>query len=139
AVVHGHSPAVIPFGVTGTSLRPITHMAGFLPETTPIFEIRNAMGPDNPMLVMDNKTGASLAKSLGNPPLILMRGHGMAVVGPSVRHAVFRAIYTQLNARIQMEAVKLGPVTYMNPMEAAKVDAQNEGTLLSANPRQWRI
>jgi len=139
AVVHSHSPAVIPFGVTGVALRPVMHMAGFLPQNVPTFEIRDAAGNDNGMLVQDTAVGAALAKALGTSSVVLMRGHGMAVVGPSVRHAVFRAIYTQLDAQIELEALKLGPVVFLNTAEAAKVDAVNEGSLLSANPRQWRL
>jgi ribulose-5-phosphate 4-epimerase/fuculose-1-phosphate aldolase len=140
SVVHAHSPAVIPFGVTGVALRPIMHMAGFLPQTVPVFEIRDVAGPDNGMLVTDRTIGAVLAKSLGtSSSVVLMRGHGMAVVGPSVRHAVFRAIYTQLDAQIELEALKLGSVVFLNPVEATRVDAENEGSLLSANPRQWLL
>jgi ribulose-5-phosphate 4-epimerase/fuculose-1-phosphate aldolase len=42
AIVHSHSPSLIPFGVTGTALRPICHMGGFLGEGAPIFEKRAA-------------------------------------------------------------------------------------------------
>jgi len=139
AVVHCHSPAVIPFGVTGVPLRPIIHMAGFLPQRVPTFEIRDVEGPGNGMLVQNKTTGAAVARALGPSSVVLMRGHGMAVVGPSVRHAVFRAIYTQLNAQVELESLKLGQVVFLNPVEAAKVDVVNEGSLLSANPRQWRL
>ena len=139
SVVHCHSPVVIPFGVTNVALRPVMHMAGFLPPVVPIFEIRTVAGPSNGMLITDKGLGAAVAKSLGMSSVVLMRGHGMATTGPSVRHAVFRAIYTQVNAQIELEALKLGPVTFLNPTEAAKVDAVNEGSLLSSNPRQWEL
>ena len=139
AVVHAHSPAVLPFTVTATPLRPVIHTAGFLPPRVPVFEIRAAAGDDNGMLVQTNPIGAALAKQLGRSSVVLMRGHGMATVGPSVRHAVFRAIYTQLNAQVQSQALAMGSVVFLNAVEAEKVNAQNEGTLLSANPRQWRM
>jgi HCOMODA/2-hydroxy-3-carboxy-muconic semialdehyde decarboxylase len=139
AVVHAHSPAVLPFGVTNVPLRPLIHTAGFLPDVVPVFEIRSAAGPDNGMLVQDTVVGAALAKALGSASVVLMRGHGMAVVGPSVRHAVFRAIYTQLNAQVELEALKLGSPVFMNQTEARKVDEVNEGSLLTTNPRQWLL
>ena len=139
AVVHAHAPSVIPFGVTNVPLRPLIHTAGFLPDVVPVFEIRNAAGPDNGMLVQNAAIGAALANTLGISPVVLMRGHGMAVVGPSVRHAVYRAIYTQLNAQVELEALKLGSPVFMNATEARKVDEVNEGSLLSANPRQWLL
>ncbi|MDP9082546.1 MAG: class II aldolase/adducin family protein [Pseudomonadota bacterium] len=139
SVVHSHSPAVIAFGVTPVPLRPVLHMAGFLPQSVPVFEIRDVAGADNDMLVRDTPLGAALARVLGNASVALMRGHGMVVVGPSVRHAVFRAIYTQLDAQIEIEALKLGPVEFLNAGEASKVDAVNEGGLLTGNARQWQL
>ena len=44
AVVHSHSPSVIPFGVTQQPLRPIFHMSGFLGEGAALFEIRDVGG-----------------------------------------------------------------------------------------------
>src|SRR6185295_543970 len=83
AIVHSHSPSVIPYGVTGTQLRPIFHMSGFLGPSTPIFEIRDAGGPATDMLIRDRKLGAALAKSLGGATYGLMRGHGSVAVGAS--------------------------------------------------------
>jgi len=138
SVVHSHSSAVIRFGVTNVPLRPVVHTAGFLPPVTPVFEIRAVAGDDNGILVHTNQEGAGLAKVLGNSPVVLMRGHGDAVVGPSVKAAVFRAIYTQLNAQIQAESVMLGQgkVVYLNSMEATNVDAVNEGGGLQ---RVWQL
>ena len=129
SVVHSHSSAVIPFGVTVVRLRPVIHTAGFLPPETPVFDIREVEGDNNGILVHTNQAGAALAKVLGKSSVALMRGHGDAVVGFSVKSAVYRAIYTQLNAEIQAQALTLGQgkVVYLNSMEAANVDAVNEG------------
>jgi HCOMODA/2-hydroxy-3-carboxy-muconic semialdehyde decarboxylase len=64
-----------------------------------------------------------------------MRGHGSTVVGDSVEQAVYRAIYAEINARLQIEATQLGEVTYLNPQEAAKAAAIND-TQLS---RPWEL
>src|SRR5215510_2802707 len=40
AVVHNHSPSVVPFSVTNVPLKPIFHMAAFIGEGIPNFEIR---------------------------------------------------------------------------------------------------
>src|SRR5271154_748208 len=93
AIVHSHSPAVIPFGVVGVALRPIFHLGGFLGVGVPVFEIRDAGGLATDMLIRNAALGAALAKTLGSAPAALMRGHGDGVVGRSVREAVFRAIY----------------------------------------------
>ncbi len=119
AVVHSHSPSVVPFSVvTGTKLRPICHMCGFLSEKgAPIFEIRDFAGPGSDLLITNGKLGAALADSLGEGPAVLMRGHGSTVIGSTLRQAVFRAVYTEIGARLQMEAMRLGPVTYLSEEE----------------------
>jgi ribulose-5-phosphate 4-epimerase/fuculose-1-phosphate aldolase len=128
SVVHSHSPNIIPFGVTGTNLRPIYHMCGFLGLGTPIFEIRDAAGMTD-LLIRDNALGDALAKSLGDKAVVLMRGHGSVAVGNSIQQAVYRAIYTEINARLQMEAAKLGPITFLELEEAVKAAEANDGQL----------
>ena len=120
SVVHSHSPAVIPFGVSHVALKPLYHMSGFLGAGAPVFEIREAGGPATDMLIRTRELGHALAAALGDRPVILMRGHGSTVVGPSIRNAVFRAVYTEVNARLENEALRLGDVVFLNEQEAAK-------------------
>ena len=130
AVVHSHSPCVIPFGVaSGTPLRALCHMSGFLRSATPVFEIRSVAGPASDLLIRDRTLGAALARSLGSHAVVLMRGHGSTVVGKSLRQAVFRAVYTEINARLQAEAMRLGPVTYLSEEEAEHASATNDGQI----------
>ena len=126
AVIHSHSPSVVPFSaVTGTKLRPIFHMCGFLGSGTPVFEIRDFAGLSSDLLISDKRLGAALAQSLGSGPAVLMRGHGSTVVGSSLRQTVFRAVYTEVGARLQTEAMKLGPVTYLTEGEAVATTNTN--------------
>jgi HCOMODA/2-hydroxy-3-carboxy-muconic semialdehyde decarboxylase len=127
AVIHSHSPAIIPFGATGVPLKPIYHMSAFLGTGVPTFEIRDAGGPSTDMLVRSHALGTALAKSLGSASVLLMRGHGNVVVGDGVRIAVFRAVYTEINARLQSDAFRIGggQVTYLNDQEAAKATEVN--------------
>ena len=121
AVVHSHSPAVIPFGVSKVPLRAIFHNGAFLGDGVPVYEIRDESGEDNDMLVNTSAKGKALAKVLGARPVVLIRGHGDAVVGPSLQVAVFRAIYTEVNANLQLQATALGgPITFLNKFEANK-------------------
>jgi HCOMODA/2-hydroxy-3-carboxy-muconic semialdehyde decarboxylase len=138
AIVHSHSPAVIPFGVTGTILRPIYHMSAFLGAGAPVFEIRNGAGMTN-MLITDNKLGDALAKTLGDGTVVLMRGHGSVAVGESIPQVVHRAIYTEINARLQAEAAGLGPINFLTPEEAAKADAQTDSQASLSRPwEMWK-
>jgi HCOMODA/2-hydroxy-3-carboxy-muconic semialdehyde decarboxylase len=118
AVVHSHSPSVVPFGVvTGVKLRPMFHMCGFLGGATPVFEIRDFVGDGSDLLISSKQLGAALVQSLGQGPAVLMRGHGSTVVGGNLRQVVFRAVYTEVGARLQTEAMRLGPVTYLSEEE----------------------
>jgi HCOMODA/2-hydroxy-3-carboxy-muconic semialdehyde decarboxylase len=137
AIVHSHSPSVIPFGVTRAPLRPIYHMSSFLGAGVPIFEIREAGGPATDMLIRNPELGAALARTLGNSAVVLMRGHGDVVVGDSVPQVVFRAIYTEINAKLQAEALRLGEgeVNFLNTEEAAKATATNNAVL----GRPWAL
>ena len=137
AVVHSHSPAVIPFGVVGVALRPIFHLGGFLGPGVPVFEIRDAGGPATDMLIRNPPLGAALAKTIGSAPVALMRGHGNVVVGRSVQEAVFRAVYTEVNARLASEALRLGKgqVMFLNE-EEAKAAAETNSAQIG---RPWEL
>ncbi len=136
AVVHSHSPSVIPFGVTGAALRPLYHMSAFLAGGVPVYDIRQASGAMTDMLVRTAPLGQSLARVLGPAPVVLMRGHGAVVVGASLPAAVFRSVYTEVNARLQAQAMALGgPVIYLDPEEAKRAEASIAGTI----PRPWEL
>jgi ribulose-5-phosphate 4-epimerase/fuculose-1-phosphate aldolase len=124
-VVHTHSAGVIPFSVTKVPLRAMFHNPSFLAAGVPVWDIRKDFGETN-MLVSDSAFGKSLAQTLGDKPVVLMRGHGDVTVGPSVKMAVFRAYYTDVNAKLQSQAIALGgEVNYLTPGEGEKADKTN--------------
>jgi HCOMODA/2-hydroxy-3-carboxy-muconic semialdehyde decarboxylase len=134
SVVHSHSPDIIPYSVTGTILRPVYHVSAFLRLGAPIFDTQEGFG-DTDMLIRDNKLGDALAKVLGNSQVALIRGHGFVTVADSTQIAVYRAIYTQLNARVQAEGMKLGTIKFLTPGEAVKAQAITEAT----SGRPWEL
>ena len=117
AVVHSHSPTVIPFSVTGVPLRPITHSSSFLYTGVPVFDTRKV--PSAKTLLVDNaETAKALAKTLGRNVVVLMRGHGDAVVAGDIRSVVLRAIYTEVDAKLLLQAMSMGkPITYISKEE----------------------
>ena len=136
AVVHSHSPAVVPFSaVEGAKFRPIAHMCGFLGDGAARFEIRDFAGDATDLLVRSGALGVALAKTLGSGNVVLMRGHGSTVVGPTLKHAVYRAIYTEVNARLLTDALRLGVVEYLSAGEALATMKTNEGQL----ERPWAL
>jgi HCOMODA/2-hydroxy-3-carboxy-muconic semialdehyde decarboxylase len=134
-IVHAHSPGVVPFSVSKTPLRPLFHNTAFLAAGVPVWDIATDFGVTN-MLVSDNARGKSLAATLGDKSVVLMRGHGDVTVGPNVRIAVFRAYYTDVNARLQAQAIGLGSeITYLSAEEGAKADQVNFAVL----DRVWNL
>jgi HCOMODA/2-hydroxy-3-carboxy-muconic semialdehyde decarboxylase len=126
AVVHDHSPGVVPFSISGVPLRPVYHMAAFVGQGVPVFEIRSVTQNSN-MLVNDAARARGLAQTLGSKPAALLRGHGAVTVGPTLLQAVARAVYLDLNARLQIQAMSLGqPVTFLSAEESKLAEQDYE-------------
>jgi HCOMODA/2-hydroxy-3-carboxy-muconic semialdehyde decarboxylase len=134
AVVHCHAPSLIPFGVTAAPLRPLYHMSAFLVGGVPVFDIRTVAG-ETDMLVRNLELGQALAKALGSHTVALMRGHGAVIVAGDLRRAVFRSVYTELNARLQAQAMALGKVKYLDDEEARRAEATMGATV----QRPWEL
>ncbi|MDQ3027103.1 MAG: class II aldolase/adducin family protein [Pseudomonadota bacterium] len=135
AIVHSHSPSVIPFGIAQTPLRPVYHMASFLWTGVPVFDIRRVR-EDNDLLIRDRPLGKALAGSLGKCACVLMRGHGMTVVGENLPEVVFRAVFTEMNAQLQMQAQRLeGPLEFLSDEEGRRATESNRPTI----ERPWEL
>jgi ribulose-5-phosphate 4-epimerase/fuculose-1-phosphate aldolase len=134
AIVHNHSPSVIPFGVTSVPMRPLFNTAAFVGLGIPIFEIREFQESGD-IIVKTPHLGRSLATVLGSSPAALMRGHGSVVVGSSLPDAVIRSIYLELSAKLQMQAMMIagpnGHITFLDEREVAETMARQ------AQARTW--
>jgi HCOMODA/2-hydroxy-3-carboxy-muconic semialdehyde decarboxylase len=140
AVVHNHSPAVLPFGfVKGARLLPVCHMCGFLGradgQAPPRFEIRDTAGDGSDLLIRNRELGAALAASLGPHRLVLMRGHGCTIVAESVRVVTYRAVYAEVNAKLLLQGLPLGEPEYLTPAEAEAARITCEGQV----QRPWEL
>jgi ribulose-5-phosphate 4-epimerase/fuculose-1-phosphate aldolase len=139
SVVHTHSAGVIPFSVSRLPLQPVYHNAAFLAAGVPVWDIRKDFG-ETDMLVRDPSLGKSLARTLGDKSVLLMRGHGDVTVGPAVKQAVFRAYYTDVNAKLQLQAIALGgEITYLTLGEGAKADAVFQQVLVDRVWNLWKM
>ncbi len=137
AIVHSHSPSVVPFSIAqGANFCAVCHMSGFIGLSTPIFEIRDVAGDATSLLITSNELGAALAGSLADRNLVLMRGHGSTVVGGNVKQAVYRAVYTEVNARLMMDALRIGSgITTLTQGEADTTLEIVETQI----PRAWNL
>ena len=136
AVVHNHSPAVLPFAIAkGARLRPVCHMCGFLGAGPPLFEIRASAGDASDLLIRNRELGAAMAGVLGPEQVVLMRGHGCTVVAGSLRVVVYRAVYTEVNAKLLLQSLPLGEPEYLTPGEAQAARETIEGQA----ERPWNL
>jgi ribulose-5-phosphate 4-epimerase/fuculose-1-phosphate aldolase len=133
AVVHNHSPSVIPFGITGTKLKPLLHMCASIGHEVPIWDSHDQFG-DTDLLVSTMAMGRDLARLLGPRRTALMRGHGAVVIGQGVRQAVWTSIYMELNAKLQMQAMNMGEIKFLTTGE---VDAIISRTGPYSFDRAW--
>ena len=137
SVVHSHSPSVIPFGLVGVPMQAMFHNAAFIAEGVPVFDIRKKFGATD-MLVSNAPKGVALAAVMGRKNVALMRAHGSVACGPTLQTAVFRAVYTEVNARIQHWAAALkggAPIAALDPEEGRLSDAVNQ----TAGVRAWDL
>jgi len=137
AVVHSHSPSVVPFGLVGVPMQAMFHNAAFLAAGVPVFDIREKFGATD-MLVGNGAKGVALAQAMGKKSVALMRAHGSVACGPTLQTAVFRAVYTEVNARIQHWTLALGrgaPPAALDEEEGRLADAVNE----KAGVRAWEL
>jgi len=136
AVVHNHSPSVIPFGVTGRKLKPLLHMCANIGHEVPIWDSHDKFG-DTALLVESVEMGRDLARAIGSGRTILMRGHGATVAGPNVRHVVFISVYLEVNAKLQMQAMAMGDIKFLTDGEVDKIIARTSAYTLNRAWENW--
>ena len=135
AIAHGHSPSVIPFGLVATPMRATYHNAAFLAAGVPVFDARDAFGATD-IVISSPERGAALAETLGDKSVVLLRAHGFAAVGPSLQAAVFRAFFTEVSARVQLQTAALGgEMAALDAEEGRMADAIN----LATHGRAWEF
>ena len=135
AIAHGHSPTVIPFGLVGTPMRATYHNAAFLAAGVPVFDIRRKFGITD-IVINSAERGLALADALEDKSVLLLRAHGFVAVGPSIQTAVFRAIFTEISARVQLQAATLGgTMAALDAEEGRLADAINLATV----GRSWEL
>jgi HCOMODA/2-hydroxy-3-carboxy-muconic semialdehyde decarboxylase len=136
AVVHTHSPGIIPFGVTGVRLRPLMHMCASMGTEVPVWDSRTRFGDTN-LLVTNVSMARDLAAGLGQRSVALMRGHGAVVAGGSLREVVFNAIYLELNATLQQRAAALGDITFLSEGEVRAILASRSSFTFERAWEYW--
>jgi ribulose-5-phosphate 4-epimerase/fuculose-1-phosphate aldolase len=132
AVVHAHAEAVLPFTISATALRPVVHMASFIGARIPVWDIRDNFGDTN-LLVVNMAQGRDLARGLGGERVALMRGHGFVAAGRSLPEAVRIGVYMPVNARVLLDALRLGEVKALS-----RGEIEAHASMKPDDPAMWR-
>jgi ribulose-5-phosphate 4-epimerase/fuculose-1-phosphate aldolase len=109
----------LPFTITDEALKPVVHTASVIGAEIPVWDIRTKFGGTD-MLVRSLEQGRDLAATLAGHTCLLIRGHGAVVVGASIERAVLTAIYLEVNAKVLLEALRLGTPEELSAEEIAK-------------------
>lgn len=119
AICHHHSQSIMPFVLTDRPLVAVSQTGAFLGSGVALWDSAEEFGATR-LLVDTPEQARSLARSLGDASLVLMRGHGATVVGSSLRELVFKAVYACRDADYQRQAAVLGPLKGLSAGEIEK-------------------
>jgi ribulose-5-phosphate 4-epimerase/fuculose-1-phosphate aldolase len=126
AVVHAHAEDILPFGIAkATKLRPVIHSGSFMGAHVPVWDIADRFGRDTNLLVTNMEQARDLARRLGPHNVVLMRGHGFSAAASSLIEVVRLAVYVPRNARVLMNALRLG--SDIKPLHDGEITARNRG------------
>ncbi len=122
AIVHCHPAPLLPFCVSGIPLVPVFLMGATIGLHVPFWDQRDEFG-DTSLLVIKPEEGRSLARTLGQNSVVLMKRHGATIIGANLPDLVFRAVYACRNAEAQLGAQALGAVVALSPGETERAGA----------------
>jgi ribulose-5-phosphate 4-epimerase/fuculose-1-phosphate aldolase len=113
AIVHAHPQYVVALSIAGQQLVPVTIDGGFLGGPVPVF--------DDAGHISSPERGELIADAIGNHPALVMRGHGMVVVGRNVEEAITRIGLAEDNAHTQYLGLAIGAIQPLRADEVAVI------------------
>ncbi len=140
AVCHHHAPAFMPLIANSIDYVPVFHLGAVGGIRPPFWDQQEEFGDTN-MLVVKPAEGASLAKAMGQNNMVLMRRHGVTVVGTSVKDCIFRCVWSTRNAAYQVQSLAIGTnIASLTPGEtelAGQVSSKTTG--LTRSWEYWSV
>ncbi|WP_310628641.1 class II aldolase/adducin family protein [Limnohabitans sp.] len=101
SVIHAHPTYAVAFSATGKNLQPISQPSVAFADGLPYFD--EAID-----LIRTPELGLGVANSLGQCKAVLMRNHGVSVVGSTVEEATILLIMLENACQIQLAAMSAG-------------------------------
>ncbi len=129
AVIHAHPMHCIAFSMTDVPLAPVWHLCTLFADGVPVY--------DSAVQIDDPERGRAVAAAMGDRKGILLKGHGLTVVGSSIEEATVSAVNLERSARLQIMAQGLGPVAAIDPTELTEELLTDGLTLEEYTHTQW--
>src|SRR5579872_2447379 len=118
AICHNHTTSILPFSISRkVRLQPVIHTAAVIGGDVPVWDIADEFGHNTNLLVVNMQQGHSLARTLGDGRMVLMRGHGAVVIGITIPAVVSACMNMDKNARVQIAAMQMGEYIALAPGE----------------------
>ena len=114
AVLHTHPPYATALGATDARLEMLNHDSALFKDGLPVFD-------DTAELIVHPEQGSAVARVLRQHRAVLLRNHGVLVVGKDVPSAVFAALTLERAIQIQVIAASLGNLRPMSPEMATRL------------------
>jgi len=114
SVIHAHPTYAVAFSATGQHLQPISQPSVAFADGLPYFN--EAID-----LIRTPALGLGVATALGSCKAVLMRNHGVAVVGSTVDEATILTIMLENACQIQLAAMAAGVGDTFAPEEIKKL------------------
>ena len=113
SVIHSHPTYAVALSATGKSMRPISQPSVAFSDGLPYYN-------DTINLIRTKEMGAGVARALGSCKAVLMRNHGVALVGATVEESTILAIMLDNACKIQLLAEAAGGIGEVFPPEYIK-------------------
>jgi ribulose-5-phosphate 4-epimerase/fuculose-1-phosphate aldolase len=116
AIAHLHTPFATLFTIAKRAFQPVTLQGAIFSEGVPLYP--------EAQLITNPARGNSLLKVMGDKRAVLLRGHGIVVVGKNLQEVLFASLVLEDDAKKTMQAATLGEVGIISLEECRAFGAE---------------
>ena len=116
AVAHLHTPYATLFAIAKREFQPVTLQGAIFSDGVPLYP--------QAQLITTPARGESLLKVIGNKRAVLLRGHGIVVVGKNLQEVLFASLVLEDDAKKTMQAATLGEIGTISQEECRTFGAE---------------
>ncbi len=116
AVAHLHTPYATLFSIAKREFKPVTLQGAIFSDGVPLYP--------EAQLITNPARGEALLKSIGNKRAVLLRGHGIVVVGQNLPEVLYSSLVLEDDAKKTLQAAALGEVGTISREECKTFGAE---------------